>query len=367
MKTPQLFITVSCLLLFAAIGLAQQEEQPATPSPEEIARLQALETSFQKSLLENLVRQYWDNQGLNAELLQALGEPAIRAAWGISEEQRRQMDAYGAAAIERINETTSDPVKFRVLINEETGEVTIGMALTDTNVTPEEMQGIAERVTALMMNVTVDAMNSTLTSEQWQKMNESLLANIGEMPIISPNMFAALDLTDAQKQQMEQIKKALEPEFEKTLENWVNGALALIEKEIEAFKKEERTPRPSATELRKELMAKDPEFKRLYEENQSKGKAFSTKFKIEMFDVLTDEQWARLQELIDNPPEHAVAFRKHLKKQQGETEESEASKANEKPGMWIPGPGAWQPGDSVIPEQYRQERNTRSRFPRGEN
>ena len=50
---------------------------------------------------------------------------------------------------------------------------------------------------------------------------------------------------------------------------------------------------------------------------------------------------------------------KKLREQGGESEESD------KPGVWMPGPGAWQPGSSVIPEQYRQERN--SRFPRGEN
>jgi Spy/CpxP family protein refolding chaperone len=360
MKTPQLFITVSCLLLFAAIGQTQQEEQPATPSPEEIARLQTLETSFQKSFLESLVRQHWDNQGLNAELLQALGEPAIRAAWGISEEQRRQIDAHAASKIEHINESMSGSITFSAVKNEETGDINFTMALTDTNVTPEEMQSIAEKIMELTANVQLDAMNSTLTSEQWQKMNESLLANIGEMPIISPNMFVALDLTDAQKEQMEQIKKVLEPEFEKTLENWVNGELTLMEKMVEALKKEERTPRPSATKLRQELMAKDPEFKRIYEENQSKGKAFSTKFKTQMFDVLTDEQWARLQKLIDNPPEHALVFRKHLKKQQGESEDTKKTE------MWIPGPGAWQPGQG-IPEGYRIERNSRSRFPRGGN
>jgi len=360
----KLFLTVSCLLLFATLGQAQQEEQSATPSPEEIARLQALQTSFGKSFLESLVRQHWDNhQGLNHELQQAFCDPDIRAAWGISEEQRRQIDAHAASKIEHINESMSGSITFSAVKNEETGDINFTMALTDTNVTPEEMQSIAEKIMELTANVQLDAMNSTLTSEQWQKMNESLLANIGEMPIISPNMFVALDLTDAQKEQMEQIKKVLEPEFEKTLENWVNGELTLMEKMVEALKKEERTPRPSATKLRQELMVKDPEFKRIYEENQSKGKAFSTKFKTQMFDVLTDEQWARLQKLIDNPPEHALVFRKHLKKQRGETEESEA---NEKPGMWIPGPGAWQPGGtSAIPEGYRQERN--SRFPRGEN
>jgi Ni/Co efflux regulator RcnB len=81
-----------------------------------------------------------------------------------------------------------------------------------------------------------------------------------------------------------------------------------------------------------------------------------------MFDVLTDEQWARLQKLIDNPPEHAKAYAKKLKEQMGESEKTG--------GAWQPGPNSWRPGDP-IPEQYRQQREeqrTRQRpgFPRSE-
>ena len=52
-------------------------------------------------------------------------------------------------------------------------------------------------------------------------------------------------------------------------------------------------------------------------------------------------------------------FRKHLKKQQGESEDTKKTE------VWMPGPGAWQPG-GAIPEGYRIERNRRSGFPRGE-
>jgi len=75
-----------------------------------------------------------------------------------------------------------------------------------------------------------------------------------------------------------------------------------------------------------------------------------------MFDVLTDEQWMRLQGLIDNPPECAKTILNRARERRGEREQS---------GVWQPGPGFWRPGDP-IPAQYRQERNTRSRFPRSE-
>jgi hypothetical protein len=96
---------------------------------------------------------------------------------------------------------------------------------------------------------------------------------------------------------------------------------------------------------------------------QANGRAFAAQFKIQMFDVLTDEQWFRLQELIDNPPEHALLFRRHLRGQSDESEEpEEATVADE----WVPGPNSWRPGDALF-EEYRIERNTRQRqFPRGE-
>ena len=75
-----------------------------------------------------------------------------------------------------------------------------------------------------------------------------------------------------------------------------------------------------------------------------------------MFDVLTDEQWRRLQDLIDNPPAHARVLVQKLREQRGETEEN-------KNNIWVPGPGSWRPGDP-IPEVYRIQRNTRGNFPR---
>jgi len=80
-------------------------------------------------------------------------------------------------------------------------------------------------------------------------------------------------------------------------------------------------------------------------------------FRIKMFDVLTDEQWLRIQDLVDHPPEYIKVF---LKKVKANIEK------NARDTGWQPGPGSWQPGDA-IPEAYRQERNTRGNFPRPAN
>jgi len=70
---------------------------------------------------------------------------------------------------------------------------------------------------------------------------------------------------------------------------------------------------------------------------------------MELYDVLTDEQWDKLQNLVDNPPEYIKAWLKVY------------SSRNQKQEEWQPGPDSWKPGDG-IPESYRQERNER-RFP----
>jgi len=107
----------------------------------------------------------------------------------------------------------------------------------------------------------------------------------------------------------------------------------------------------------KELIVKDRYLKKEFDEMQSRSRAFSTQFKVKMFDVLTDEQWKRLQELIDNPPAHAMGLLKLMKEMNGESENGKNSG-----GGYVPGPNSWRPGDP-IPEEYRQQRN-RGNFPR---
>jgi len=92
-------------------------------------------------------------------------------------------------------------------------------------------------------------------------------------------------------------------------------------------------------------------------------KGLSNALIIRMFDVLTDEQYARVIDLIDNPPDYVVALLKRWREQSGESEESKEVEESEESDIWVPGPGSWQPGDP-IPIQYRQERNERRRFPR---
>ena len=335
MNHKQLFITVSCLVLFAASGMAQQEELSQE-------QMDAMALRLQKEMLENVFRPHWEGQGINLEILKAFGDPVVRVAWGISDEHYERIEEHTQTLFLENTNNISEALEVRM--QKVNGKSSLSTHLRENAEMPtmEEIMDFAKKLSSLMMDTVTSVLTDELTSEQWQKINESQLANMEKMPLISPSMFEALNLTDAQREQMGQIKKELDPEFEAVLKNWVDGLIAL-----------------------QKITSEAPEFKRIRERIQSQGRAFATQFKIAMFDVLTDEQWIRLQNLIDNPPEHALVFRKMLRKLAGESEEASESEASESSDAWVPGPNSWRPGDA-IPETYRIERNTRRQFPRGE-
>jgi len=97
------------------------------------------------------------------------------------------------------------------------------------------------------------------------------------------------------------------------------------------------------------LATENPEYKKVIDETIAGSQAFTERFKTKMFDVLTDEQWTRFQELLDNPSEHAKNFREQLQKQRIDRKRS---------APWLPNVDLWKIGEA-IPETYRLERNTR--------
>ena len=401
----KLFLATLCLCFLAISGLAQPTElvpynpesaevlgevisllsQNAVQTDEEKAKLHQL----YKTLLKIIGRQSSDSTAVNVVILAAMQDPAVGAAWGVSDEQKQQITVSIGGLIQE--EPVSESQESSEIAEQEEAvpdhppvdspkpewAVELENALSDSPAidisTVEGMAIFSAIVGMAIMDMATGVLNEVLTPEQWHIINESLLANIGEEHLISPNLFGILDLTDEQRDRMAHINKELESDLETMLENWVDGELTLMKiMSVESVEfesvQESGTEFPDNDAIRKRLMSENPDYKRIHEEMQSQSNTFFTKFKTQMFDVLTDEQWFRLQQLIDNPPEHALAFRKFFKEQQGETEESEAnagSKANEKPGVWMPGPGSWQPGDG-IPAGYRIERNEwRGRFPKG--
>jgi len=357
MKMQRLLLSLSCLLLLAGIGYAQQSREQ---------RLSPLGQLSMKESLKSSIRIFWEGRAVSLMGITLLELPELRAGWDVSEEQVQQIQD----ALQNMGQAVQENPEYQKLIE---GSVAIQMQNPDDPLlynadeeTINRFLELSKKKSALMWETVYEDVDTILTPEQKQKINESLLVSMGELPGISPYMFEALDLTDAQKQEMEKIKKELEPEFEKNLDYFADRQLILMNRLNEEYEKQGGTWNiEDMTERMRTawntLIAEDREFKRINDEVQSQSRAFSTQFKTKMFDVLNDEQWKRLQELIDNPPEHTKALLKIMKEQSGESEEGKNPG-----GGWQPGPGSWRPGDP-IPEEYRQERNTRGNFPRQEN
>ena len=345
MKTKRLLLAVACLMLLANVAHAQSTA-PAPPyqprSPMEQRRL--------KEEIKGDLYAQWDGEDFSSMTRWLLRDPDpyMRHALGISDEQSQQFEAMWSRG-----RRVTDPEHME-LMNEESEIRRMAQNNPDMAVDEELANRYFEiwrKGRAWNIHADHEDTINLLTPEQIHKIREIQLALMDEQPLFSPNAFDILNLTDAQKQQMQEIKKELEPEFEKKIEMIADGQVILsaILRELRGGSLAIEDQMRAHQKLREH-----PEYKRIEAERRGIEKVFSVKFRIQMFDVLTDEQWARLQHLIDNPPPHAVIFLNKLRERRGEAERA---------GGWQPGPGSWQPG-MPIPEEYRQQRNMERRFPR---
>jgi Ni/Co efflux regulator RcnB len=228
-----------------------------------------------------------------------------------------------------------------------------------------EMQGMM----ATMMERLTDAVNENLTPDQIQKVQEAQISVMSELPIVSPSMFEALNLSNAQRWQLDEIKKEMTPEYERHLDKLIDAQMRMTATMQEAMDNlrdvdpEERDE--FMRNLHENVRRANPDFQRAMNEVMASGRAFSEAFRIRMFDVLTDAQWNRMVHLIDNPPEYLKKVIEEMRKQMG-ADDSQPNRTSSRENEWVPGPNSWRPGDA-LPEAYRIERNTRLRqFPRGE-
>ena len=367
MQTQRLLLSLSCLLLFAVRGQTDPSINLSIINipPPGIDFIQAQRSYMTQIPMKNNwktgIRWYWNGQGADLMAFTVMRDPDLRAAWNLSDEQYQQLKDC-EDNIDNARQNDPEYLQFRkevqAMINPDDP-----FPLHADEETKNRWLEIEERGTAWMNNYYSETIRSILTPEQRQKLQETLLANMEDVPIVSPYLFEALGLTDDQKQEMEEIKSELESDFEMFLEDFVNDQLFLVNRvydELEKLGVKDVDGMMKALPAARKILADDPDFKKVLNEAETKSKQFATQFKTRMFDVLNDEQWTRLQKLIADPPEHVRAFRNKFQKRKEGEDESNKSKE------WQPGPGSWRPGDP-IPEQYRQERNEGRRFPRTEN
>jgi hypothetical protein len=334
MKTKLLFVSVLCLFFFSATGFAQ-----------------SLGTEMAKTSTKIANRAEWN--GAMYFVVGMLVNPEFREAWNVSDEQHQQIEDITRGVwiheYRKIPEYRTIEKEMRIQMSDPL------MRNADEKTRMDKILEFEERLSVIRIEVQTKALDNLLTAEQKQKIREYQLADMSRQTFFPAGAFEALGLTDGQREQIEIIKKEFEPEFETSLEDYVSGRHRELGRKYHGLVEQmglDKTKYHHA--VHNKLMAEDPVYQRLHNEVTSQRERFVTQFKIKIFDVLTDEQWNRLQKLIDDPPEYLKAFRKKI------------ADAVEKSQTWTPGPDSWQPGDP-IPEHYRQERNMRSRFPRVEN
>ena len=380
MKTKQVFIILSCLIFFVVAGQTNVWAQ-------ELSQVQQ-----DKERHQNNLRSVWDRGGVIMGSEAMLRDPEFRDALGVTLHDYREIQKSASNAVGRL---ADDPEYqkldqegaelFRTLWGKEPGwnSAMTGQEYEERirNADPEVIRRakeVGQRLESMRREFalgtdqhSIAAFEDALSLELKQKMLEAQLAAMGETSTIAPRLFEVLNLTDAQKQQMERIKKELEPELEKHLEIYGNNAAKILERVNVAIQQKQAAQIPIgdlAVFMRK--LEAEPEHKKLLDESYASSKAFATLFRNRMYEILTDAQRKRLQDLIDNPPPHAQVLIQRLRRENwGQLEVGKRDPSGENKiavagtDIWVPGPDSWKPGDP-IPEGSRQPRNERGDFPR---
>ena len=304
---------------------------------------------------QRVYRAMWNDKGIYIFLVPILSAPEARPAMGFTEEQ------YQNLLDVRTNIYSNHPDV--VAVREELELLQKPDDPYLINASAQEQQRyheLMERFSYVGRNEVPKALEQIITPEQKRHLQEYMIAGMSEFPILSPEMFEALDLTDAQREQLQAIKQELEPELDafalEMAEDHMYGEEMLyrageilenggVLQDSEGFQEKR-------SQLMKTLEEADPEYRKREKATNDRGMDFSRRLKFRMFDVLTDEQMERMQRIVANPPEF---LRKILEEARKEREESE------KKDQWKPGPNSWKPGDP-IPAEYLQQRQER-RFP----
>jgi len=333
-------------------------------TPEEIARHEAVMNSpaaqqMQLNVMKQTMGTLWNGNGLNPMTMELLQQDGIREGVGVSQEQvqRIQLTMQGIGD-NMPNDPVVKPVREEL---ERFMHETQGGPFAP-NATEETQQRFFELQTNLQMTVHETALGklqnviqNNLTPDQLKKVREVQIAVMSDNPIVAPGMFEALDLTDAQRNQLDGIKKELEPEFKKNVDQMAQMQWKLQKKvQGEVGKKLESVTDPNerkkiVEETVKKIQESNPEFRQEMAEIGESGKEIANKLKSRMSEVLTDEQKKRMTDLIDNPPDF-------IKRRRGMITNS-----SQTGGEWRPGPDSWKPGDP-IPAEYIEEQ--KARFPR---
>jgi len=356
----------------------------------------AQELDFMKIMRSDMNRRYhmsenrlsywarWDGNGVSTSMQPFVFNDDFRQGIGLTDEQHEQLtfmySKNGTMGHWYRSKAKTNPELAAHL--EESDRLMVPLRTNDPygeKLTLEEKQVIIaslEKSSTIYHAETQKDIENLLSPEQMQAVKEYELAMMGETPILNPSMFESLDLTDDQKKQMAEIKKELEPVFGQIVEELVKAEDELEQWKFDQFESvgikfdEDGSPvdengqslqsNPEAMKKKMELMEKklseNVEMRTRMEQLSERAKGFMHGFQVNMLDVLTDEQLAKMLRIIDHPAEYVKKVREKIQKERAEREKQETNK-------WQPGINSWRPGDPV-PKEYLNQRQQRSRFPR---
>ena len=360
------FLSLFALVIFVQTALFAQETPPQQPAPPQVDFLRLMRSPMmqrtQQASGRTTADAMWNGNGGNLMAIQLVDEPEIREAWGITDEQHQQIK--GVVTNSSLFMNHPDFQNYAA----ELGKFMKPDDIYMEKATPEQLDGFTagqEKLVGLAINAFSAEIGNVLTEEQNQQLLEFQLAAMSEMPIALPASFEALGLSEEQKKQMEDIRKEFEDDFNTMIDESMTVQFDILQKVYEKMAEDKvEIQDPNALQEKimgavkdmEDVMKTDENIRRKTEEIQKKGQAFMTRFKFKVFDILTDEQMAKLENLVDHPPEYVKTIMKRLLEKQG---------LGSEPGVAPNFMNAWKPGDP-IPERYREERQKRRPFPQKE-
>ncbi|GHT36641.1 hypothetical protein FACS189427_08640 [Planctomycetales bacterium] len=303
---------------------------------------------------KTMIKSAWNGGASNIFTLQMLSEKEIRDAWGISEDDFKSIQA----AIEKqlMSPENADTMK-------EMEQLATDEDFFNKNDDPKKLEQYFELQTKMMSAMTdiiTKETEKTLSPEQKKKIQEFQLASMGEFPIVSTQMFNALGLSEEQTKKIDSIKKELDPHFEKLTDDFIDTLFKLDDKVWALFEKE-KTVSPdnlqsngkTRQEFIQQVVSEDAEFQKLSQELQSKNQLFITQLKFKIFDILTDEQLAQLEKIVNNQPDYVKNWIQKMKELMGQ-----ASGISDVSNAFL---NSWKPGEP-IPAEYKKSRENK-KFP----
>ena len=320
----------------------------------------------QRNAAKQVMNSFWNGDGADLMAMGLLHDDETREGIGVSREQQQKIqDATHSMYQDMVNDPRIKPLQEEMnkLMLETPGGPFGGDASEETQKRFVELQmEIQLKMQETMLERMTNVVTENLTSDQLKKVKEFQISMMGEFPIVSPNMFEALDLSDAQKQQLIGIKKELQPEFERNMDRMIDVQMKFTDARQDELEKLQDITNPEERQkllgnLAENVRKSNPELQREMNEMMESGKGFANQLKFKMFDVLTDEQMERMAQLINNPPDYAKKMVAKIRKLMG----NDDSPTNAS-GEWKPNANSWKPGDP-IPAEYLEQRQER-RFPK---